>query len=209
MEQQNGSLISDLITKLQDIDEAWEMYVLEEQKERTEEVDLLLTRLERSLREEWKQGGREEVLEELQRAGVSVEAAEQLTRETQRSLRFYIRFEPLRKLDSQDRVALKGILTSIYQKYIVRLEPGYVKRLKLEGCRSEELQEMAQAMDYLTDFYVSRSYTRWGIIRDLLDESGLSEESCDYWAELIEQNYMQLKMNYIVESLENIKAKLK
>lgn len=209
MEQQNGSLISDLIAKLQDIDEAWEMYVLEEQKERTEEVDLLLTCLERSLREEWKQGGREEVLEELQRAGVSVEAAEQLTRETQRSLRFYIRFEPLRKLDSQDRVALKGMLTSIYQKYIVRLEPGYVKRLKLEGCRSEELQEMAQAMDYLTDFYVSRSYTRWGIIRDLLDESGLSEESCDYWAELIEQNYMQLKMNYIVESLENIKAKLK
>lgn len=63
-------------------------------------------------------------------------------------------------------------------------------------------------MDYMTDFYVSRSYTRWGIIRDLLDESGLSEEICDYWAELIEQNYMQLKMNYIVESLESIKEKL-
>lgn len=84
----------------------------------------MLTRLERSLREEWKQGGREEVLEELQKAGVSVEAAEQLTRETQSSLCFYIRFGPLRKLDSQDRVALKGMLTSIYQKYIVRLEPG-------------------------------------------------------------------------------------
>ncbi|MCI8994384.1 MAG: hypothetical protein HFI31_02895 [Lachnospiraceae bacterium] len=208
MEQQNGNLIRDLVSKLHSTDKYWELYVLEENRERSENIGSLLNRLLQSLRNVWKQEGRERGKKELKKAGVTEKACEALMEETERTLRFYIQFEPLRDLDSRDRVALKGLILSIYQKYIVRLEPGYIKMLNLEGIRSEELQEIARYMDYMTDFYVSRSYTRWGIIRDLLDESGLSEEICDYWAELIEQNYMQLKMNYIVESLESIKEKL-
>ena len=66
----------------------------------------------------------------------------------------------------------------------------------------KELIRVANQMKYLTDYYISRSYSVQGIIRDLQDETGLMEENCAYWADMIEQNYRGLKMDYLIRELE-------
>ena len=76
--------------------------------------------------------------------------------------------------------------------------------MKELGMSLNEIASVLEKED-VTDYYVSRSYTKKGIVRDLIDESGLSEESCEYWADLIDQNYLLLKLNYITEELGKIR----
>lgn len=37
-----------------------------------------------------------------------------------------------------------------------------------------------------------------------MDETGLGEETCEYWADLIDRNYLLLKLNYITVELEKL-----
>ena len=209
MQTQSGKQISEVISKLRSMDEQWEAYVLGIKKDPPEELYMQMGQLFQILREELKKREPDQVEEELRETQASEELVQKLMEETGKTLRFYMHLAPLRKLENRDKTALKGLLTAIYQKYIVRLERGYLRQLHLEECTNEELYEIARYMDSMTDFYVSRGYTRQGIIQDLQDETGLSMDACGYWADLIEQNYMLLKLNYIVEELEDIKKKLK
>lgn len=209
MEMQSGKQVLEVISKLRSMDKQWEVFALETQEEIPEEVHMQLGRLFQLLREELKIKEAGQVEAELIEAQVSKELVQKLMEETKKSLRFYFNLAPLRKLEERDKTALQGLLATIYQKYIVRLERGYLRQIPLEECTSEELYEIARCMDSLTDFYVSRSYTRQGMIRDLLDETGLSQDTCGCWAELIEQNYLLLKLNLIVLELESIKKEMK
>lgn len=141
--------------------------------------------------------------------GVGKETAEKLVRNAREMLRLYIDFEVLREWEDRSGIELKGILDAIYRNYIVRYEPGYLEQLKNEVCDGEKLRGIAEQMDYLTDYYISRSYTRNKIVQDLRDETGLMEENCEYWADLIEKDYMALKMNYIVAGIERIQMSLR
>ena len=123
-------------------------------------------------------------------------------------LQFYSGFSLLRELETKDEITLKGLLAIIYQKYIVRYEPGYVQRMEVGKYSEEELMGIVSRITYLTDYYIVRSYTVKGMVDDLRDETGLSRENCEYWADLIEQNYQMLKMNYILEQMGRIENRI-
>lgn len=202
---QSGSRISDLIQKLWSIDKEWEVFVMrKEQKNSNEEINKLINYLVRTLRQELKVGDREEIQEYLQKEKIKKETAEILLAEALELLQFYIGFSFLRELEAKDELMLKGLLSVIYQKYIVRYEPGYVKSIEIGKGNGEELMEVVSRITYLTDYYIARSYTVKGIMEDLQDETGLSEDNCAYWANLIDQNYQLLKMDYILEQLKRI-----
>ena len=114
----------------------------------------------------------------------------------------------LRELEDRSDESVRGLLSTIYNKYIVRFEPGYLNNFANKKYDEEVLGNLVACITYLTDYYIARSYTMQGIIKDLEDESGLSQENCEYWGELIEQNYSMLKMNYIVSELGKIKKRL-
>lgn len=202
---QNGKQILEIIQQLQSIDKGWEGYILNEETEMPENMRKELRRLMYEMRIAMKSEPEEVMRGSLLAEHVSEEVAESLIKKTQNALQFYFAFDAIRRIEKRDKKALEGLLASIYQKYIVRLERGYLERIDLEGGSREEIYDIANRMRYLTEYYVSKRYTRKGMIQDLLDETGLEEESCEYWANLIEQNYMELKLNYIVGELERIR----
>lgn len=199
---QNGKQISEIIQQLQFFDKRWEDCVLNEETEMPENMRSQVGRLMYELRIAMKSEPEKVVRSFLFEEHISEATVETLIKRTQNALQFYFAFNALRKIEKRDKKALEGLLTSVYQKYIVRMERGYLERIELEGCSREEIFDIANRMRYLTDYYVSKRFTRKGMIRDLWDETGLSDEICEYWAELIDQNYMELKMNYIVGELE-------
>lgn len=202
---QNGKQITELIQQLWETDQDWEKYIGDNDEDIPEAVDVQMNRLMYELRAVLKTGAVDEVLQCLCEAGTKPAMAELLVKNVKKSLEFYFNFLPLRHLEKQDKILLKGLLSSIYQKYIIRFERGYLSQIEIGEIKREELYNIADRIDYLTDYYVSRSYTKKGIVRDLIDESGLSEESCEYWADLIDQNYLLLKLNYITEELGKIR----
>lgn len=125
------------------------------------------------------------------------------------SLEFYRAFSFLRELERKDQTELKGLLSCLYQKYIVRYEPGYLRYIS-DGKYDEDIvEDVANRIEYLSNYYVGRSYTMQGMLRDLQDETGLSKENCEYWADLIDRNYHDLKMNCILDELREIRKKVK
>lgn len=201
---QNGKKISELIQNLKSGDEQWESYILDAKKEIPKELRAYMNQLVDALREAFKEE-KEEAVQYLKDELSGEEAAERLSETVEKTLRFYRSFSLIRKLEKQEPAVVKGLISAIYQKYIVRWERGWLKELAAERYQEEELSELARRMDYLTDYYVARAYTRQAMVMDLRYETGLSVENCEYWAELIDQNYLMLKMNYIVEELNKIK----
>ena len=205
----SGDRISELIQKLWLTDRKWEIFVLSEEKaDDNEEVKKLINYLVRVLRKELKTGDRTEIKEYLQEERLKRETAEKLIDNALEMLQFYSGFSLLRELETKDEITLKGLLAIIYQKYIVRYEPGYVQRMEVGKYSEEELMGIVSRITYLTDYYIVRSYTVKGMVDDLRDETGLSRENCEYWADLIEQNYQMLKMNYILEQMGRIENRI-
>ena len=205
---QNGKKISEIIQNMQALQDNWETVIAEEKEDRSEEMDEQRNRLFNILRQELKRSGEEEVYEFLLAEGMQKETAHKLIKKAVWMLQFYNSFRLLRELESNDGMILKGLLSSIYQKNIVRFEYDGLKQMTYMGYDEEEVIDIAERMDYLTDYYVSRSFTRKEMVRDLRDETGLLTENCEYWADLIEENYLALKMNYIIEELGRIREEL-
>ena len=203
----SGRKISELIQDLQSIDEQWETVFLNEEK-REKETEEKLDRLLNVLRQELKAEEPETVREYLRLLKVRNETAEKLIKTAKSMLQIYMEFSLLRELEDRSDESVRGLLSTIYNKYIVRFEQGYLNNFANKKHDEEVLGNLVACITYLTDYYIARSYTMQGIIKDLEDESGLSQENCEYWGELIEQNYSMLKMNYIVSELGKIKKRL-
>ena len=203
----SGRKISELIQDLQSIDEQWETVFLNEEK-REKQTEEKLDRLLNVLRQELKAEEPETVREYLRLLKVRNETAEKLIKTAKSMLQIYMEFSLLRELEDRSDESVRGLLSTIYNKYIVRFEPGYLNNFANKKYDEEVLGNLVACITYLTDYYIARSYTMQGIIKDLEDESGLSQENCEYWGELIEQNYSMLKMNYIVSELGKIKKRL-
>lgn len=203
----SGRKISELIQDLQSIDKQWETVFLNEEK-REKETEEKLDRLLNVLRQELKAEEPETVREYLRLLKVRNETAEKLIKTAKSMLQIYMEFSLLRELEDRSDESVRGLLSTIYNKYIVRFEPGYLNNFANKKYDEDVLGNLVACITYLTDYYIARSYTMQGIIKDLEDESGLSQENCEYWGELIEQNYSMLKMNYIVSELGKIKKRL-
>ncbi|MCM1541285.1 MAG: hypothetical protein NC121_08485 [Blautia sp.] len=205
MAMQNGKNISELIQKLQTGGTQWQELVSDENSEGDNKVVQQIRRLYRMLRQELKEGDEEEIRMYLQQEQLRQEVIDALIKRTKEMLVFYRAFSPLRELENKNKEALKGLISAVYQKYVVRYEPGYLNRIAADQYDREHLADVVERINYLTEFYVSRSYNMPGMMRDMQDETGLSPDSCTYWAEIIEQNYQALKMNYILEELKEIR----
>lgn len=164
-----------------------------------------IRRLQRILRQELKEGDEEEIRTYLQQEQLRQEIIDALIKRAKEMLVFYRGFSLLRDLENKNKETLKGLISTVYQKYIIRYEPGYLNRMAADKYDREQLAYIADNINYLTEYYVSRSFNMPGMTRDLQDETGLSLDSCTYWAEIIEQNYQVLKMNYILEELKEIR----
>lgn len=193
-----------MIQSLQTSGNQWEELVLDEELEGEEELVEQIRRLHGLLRQELKDGEEEEIRAYLRKSGLRQEIIDALIRRADGMLHFYRAFSFLRDMEKENADILKSFLSIVYQKYIIRYEPGYIKQMASGKYDAEKLDGVVNRINYLTDFYVSRSYNMLGMMRDLQYETGLSKDSCVYWAELIDQNYQMLKMNFILEELKKI-----
>ena len=145
---QNGKKISEIIQNMQALQDNWETVIAEEKEDRSEEMDEQRNRLFNILRQELKRSGEEEVYEFLLAEGMQKETAHKLIKKAVWMLQFYNSFRLLRELESNDGMILKGLLSSIYQKNIVRFEYDGLKQMTYMGYDEEEVIVIAERKAY-------------------------------------------------------------
>lgn len=65
----------------------------------------------------------------------------------------------------------------------------------------------AEKLDFLVFYYIKNHYGRRTIVSDFEDETGLSDTVCEIFAELIEENYNTLQLNFIMDQMKEMDLK--
>lgn len=125
-----------------------------------------------------------------------------------KSLVYYHRLGALRELDKAGKELVISFLGLVFDNYVMRFNPEFVNSWEQFGMKDKtEMLKVLETINYLTNFYVSNSFAKTAIKKDFLGESGLCDEVCDSYSELVDRNYMEIKINLIFYKVKDIVKK--
>lgn len=204
MVMRNGR-IENIISQLYELDEKWEVHLLKNEKNPVQVTNKI-----REMKQELKNLGKYEEAGEIKslllNSSLQEETIEYLLQEMENELGFYRSFAYLRFREEEGEIELRGFIDAVYQNYILRFDAQFMNQW-CSGPQGEEIRDVIYRMRFLTEQWIKGRTSKNGIIRILQQEAGLEIENCIYWAEIVEANYMELKLDYIMGQLKQENGK--
>lgn len=115
----------------------------------------------------------------------------------------------VRELEKKDIQLAKGLFREIMSDYVVRWD------WKLQESFNEfylktavDMKKVMQSLDTLSDYCVKNTWVIPRIIEDFREETELSEELYEFYGELLEENYREIKLNLIMNCQEDMRKEL-
>lgn len=122
--------------------------------------------------------------------------------EIRKSLHVFLSVSALRNIDNRNHDEGKKIIDYCFENVILRFDTQFARIYEAFGHETiQDFIDTARNLDGLVEYYVARHWTKNAIVRDLLDETGLEMQTCEYIASKIEENYHSLQMNVIMDML--------
>ncbi len=113
----------------------------------------------------------------------------------------YYGFEPVRALQSKGLEMVKNLLRVAFENGILRTDMDLNSKLAAYQLKEKEIPPFMSVYLTLTMYYITQHISKGSIKIDFMQETGLSEEVCDYYADLVDENYLMLSMNYIMDKV--------
>lgn len=117
------------------------------------------------------------------------------------TLEYYRSLAGLRKIDERSSEIACNFLTLAFENYVVRVNKDFLKTNRQFETEEKDMLKILKMLDRLADFYVSNCYSCNIIKKDFQSESNLSDAACERFTDLVEKNYMEIKMNLIYNRL--------
>lgn len=125
------------------------------------------------------------------------------------SLIYYKKTIALRHLEIENLALAKLFINDIFNFYIIRLDPEFYNYFEKYNLKSkDDIKNISECIDFLINFYISKSFVESFVVSDLINEIGISDELALYCGELYENNYQELKQNYFFSKINEIEDKL-
>lgn len=138
------------------------------------------------------------------------EIAEILQSHVNKSLVYYNILQPIRTTSYQNPEIVKKLIDDVFHNYILRYDPSINERYEIYSSEGENaINEIMRAIDRLTAFYAERLLIETEVEKDFEDETGFSKEICEFYAQLYEKHFQELKMNIILHGIGAIQGFLK
>ena len=169
-----------------------------------EEVRQKINEIVAELRLRLKERDRKAVLEEFEKEISDGDLAEIFVGYAYRSLRWFFVMKPVRMLELP---AIAMLFENLFRTYILRYEKRYCSICVQFGLTEEELSGIAETLDFFVFFYIKNHFGRRMIVDDFSDETGLEDTACEIFAELIEENYNTLQLNFIIDRMKEMDEK--
>lgn len=112
-------------------------------------------------------------------------------------------FKPIHSLYRESPSKVENLIDQIWQQFVLRFNP-YRKFERPSGMTNEDMANLERALDSLADFCSVRMLHYDGIVQRVKRETGAPDELCAYVARKIDKDYFELRMNYIVSTLERL-----
>lgn len=121
------------------------------------------------------------------------------------SLMNYYKTEQLREIENRDVLVAKAFITDLFDLYILRFDPEFLKEYEKYGFESlEQMHDAVKCIDFLMNHYVSHCFVKSYVMNDLKDELDLSDDLTRYLSNLYEKYYDVLKQNYLLYKIRKI-----
>lgn len=154
------------------------------------------------LRSKYKQEEQEKEILKICSSYIEKEDAEWLLGRVKKSLEPYFAFKFLRNWQSEDIERCERFIKYVFENVVIRLEPECISDYcNQEQITNSEFVRAAKILDGLVAYYIKRHLTPKAIIEDLEDETDMKKELCEYVSKMIEDNYMKLQLNYIIDTI--------
>ncbi len=116
----------------------------------------------------------------------------------------YYRMTAIRKLETTSPDKVLFALEQILENFVFRYHPEFCRRnyKELGFAELQDLYDVAITLDSLVTFMVKRNYTKEAIKDAFAAITHLSDTTCKYLADEIDQNFEQQRMVVILNQLE-------
>ena len=200
MNNKNIVCIEKCVKQLNQMDELW-MQKLSggSDEEISREKKELVLELMNAVREEAKENTN--VVQKLKGILNNTEFENWISEWVQNRMKGYWNSNVVRKMTNIEMA--KNFMRSAFENYVLRFDPAFLNKCSEYGMKKEEMNNFLKTVDALTTYYISRHYTKEAIRKDFNLETGFELDLCDFYAGLVEENYMVLLMNNIMDRLLN------
>lgn len=115
-------------------------------------------------------------------------------------------FAPLRALDIKDSDKTQKMLKRVFEQTILRFNPDIIQNYEKYGFDNEKIfSDFINVLDSLCAFAVGKNLYYDAIEAFVYSQTRLSRNLCEKITDLIDENFNALKMNYIIEKLNQMK----
>lgn len=121
-------------------------------------------------------------------------------------LRLFWACIPINELEKQDYYAVEQVLDIIWNQYVLRFS-GKELYKRQYPITVQEFQELCKALDRFVDDCVQKQLSAKAIYTRLQSEADLAPNVCQYLVDKFEQDWTELKLNYIIKQLRALREK--
>jgi len=127
-----------------------------------------------------------------------------------KSLRTYYIAAPVRALDALDAEKASTVMKEMFDSAILRFDIDIIDKYEDYGFSSQEaLTDFLNMLDSFCSYMVERNFCRSSIEKYAKYNMRFSSKLCKQIASIIDRNFQQLKINYIIDHLKAIKENMK
>ena len=147
-------------------------------------------------------------LEEIKKAMGNDSMYDSLIEISLRTLKHYNAWRIVRDLGQRDKDMVQILFQNIMDKYVLRLEYEFQDTHATYGVSdSEVFYEMLSSYDTLVTYYIQRHFSRKAVVGDIREETEITNDSAEIFADLYERNYKELQLNIILDGLQKLGRK--
>ena len=137
------------------------------------------------------------------------EIADSFFKHANNTLVNYRAMSHIRLLEKEDFALCKDFFDTVMSNYVVRWNMELHKEFERYHFNDrDEMQESMASLDALADYYVGKALTHKSIVKDFAEETDLSETICNYYADILDKYYMDIKLNIILNKIESLSERM-
>lgn len=117
-------------------------------------------------------------------------------------------FAPLRAMGAVDSTRACEVIEQVFSRTILRYHPSILEDYKQYGFDNRKIfVDFLNAQDGLCSYAVDKNLHCDAIEEFVFMQTRLSRELCKKMTDMIDKNFNELRMNYIIEKLNLLKDK--
>ena len=132
---------------------------------------------------------------------------ERIYAQVKQTLVYYNAFSVLREMEQTDLDLVTRFIEDVFYYCLLRVDMRAFNKYSDYG--ENRIENVVWAFDNLTEYYIRRLFTQNTVQNDFQDETGLSETNSDFYADLYEKNFSELRLNTILNMIQSNQDRIK